>query len=331
MEIEKKERSPLFDNYKCLLIFLVVFGHVLEEYGIQGIPGYIRAVIYSFHMPAFIFISGYFSKNVTRCYDRAIKSCLLPFFVFNTIWLILSTGTWKVNVLLPVYVFWYLFSLFFWRISVASVEKLRYPFLLMLLMALYIGCFHEADRFLSASRTVVFFLFFYMGYKMKKEQIYQLRTHSKWLGVLLLAIGIGSTLYFHISGKIPVKTYENLQCYHCSHVGNGVGMGIRLFEMVVSAGMILGLFLIIPDKKYRITDIGSKTITIYLLSSFFILAFRRGMDALGWTAVLQKNDSCLLLTGVVVTIGIVFICSRKWVCEGYRRIFQWLEKMLFVK
>lgn len=58
-----KERSPLFDNIKIVLILLVVFGHALEEISLENEYGIIRACIYSFHMPVFIFISGYFSRG----------------------------------------------------------------------------------------------------------------------------------------------------------------------------------------------------------------------------------------------------------------------------
>lgn len=56
-----KERSLLFDNIKTVLIILVVLGHALEEISLEHEYGIIRVCIYSFHMPAFIFISGYFS------------------------------------------------------------------------------------------------------------------------------------------------------------------------------------------------------------------------------------------------------------------------------
>lgn len=59
--VKVKERSLLFDNIKTVLIILVVLGHALEEISLEHEYGIIRACIYSFHMPAFIFISGYFS------------------------------------------------------------------------------------------------------------------------------------------------------------------------------------------------------------------------------------------------------------------------------
>lgn len=70
-----KERSLLFDNIKTVLIILVVLGHALEEISLEHEYGIIRACIYSFHMPAFIFISGYFSGGVGT--QKKVKKLLL--------------------------------------------------------------------------------------------------------------------------------------------------------------------------------------------------------------------------------------------------------------
>lgn len=331
MGIEDRERSYLFDNFKCLLIVLVVFGHILEEYGIFGTSEQIRAVIYSFHMPAFIFISGYFSKNLETCYDQAGKKCLVPFFVFNTIWLVITMDTWRVNVLFPAYVFWYLLSLFFWRITIRFVSRIRFPLLFLLLAALYAGYFHEADRFLSISRTLVFYPFFYLGFWFSKDKVAKLRSHSRWLAAGVVLAGLGVTLYLNITGRIPVKTYENLQCYHCNGTGNLEGMVIRLFELFVAAGIILGLLNLIPDKKYRITSLGSRTVTVYLLSSFFVRGFHVVTDKLQWTESLRENDVLLLSASMAACIAIVFLCSRTWVCRLYDQIFDRLGGLVMKK
>lgn len=328
MVTEDRERSYLFDNYKCMLIILVVFGHILEEYGIFGTSEHIRAVIYSFHMPAFIFISGYFSKNLTKCYEQAVKTCLLPFLVFNTIWLIITMDTWRVNVLFPAYVFWYLLSLFFWRITIRFVSRIRFTFLVLLLIALYVGCFHEADRFLSISRTLVFYPLFYLGFWVSEEQVAKLRSYSKWIAAVLVLAGLGVTLYLNVTGRIPVKTYENLQCYHCSGIGNVEGILIRLFEILLAIIIIFGLLNLIPDKKYKITSLGSRTVTIYLLSSFFIRGFHMATDKLHWTEKLQGNDALLLSVSLAVCIVIVYLCSRKWVCRLYSQVFNWLAGII---
>lgn len=53
-------RSSYWDNAKGILIFLVLIGHFIMTYR----P--LKAIfdsIYLFHMPAFLFISGLFSKK----------------------------------------------------------------------------------------------------------------------------------------------------------------------------------------------------------------------------------------------------------------------------
>lgn len=64
---EDSKRIYFFDNLKFLLIILVVIGHFLDNmfnysYNFKGIYTF----IYTFHMPLFIFITGYFSKSFIK-------------------------------------------------------------------------------------------------------------------------------------------------------------------------------------------------------------------------------------------------------------------------
>ena len=51
-------RNYRMDNIRCILIFLVVFGHMLTWIPEADTP---YRIIYLFHMPAFLFLTGYFS------------------------------------------------------------------------------------------------------------------------------------------------------------------------------------------------------------------------------------------------------------------------------
>ena len=62
-----KNRNYLLDNLKVVLIFFVVFGHVIEYYiKDNSVLRTIYIFIYIFHMPLFVFVSGYLSKNFYR-------------------------------------------------------------------------------------------------------------------------------------------------------------------------------------------------------------------------------------------------------------------------
>ena len=57
-------RIALWDNLKFILITLVVAGHFADEImDYTSIYSSIFLFIYAFHMPLFIFISGYFHSD----------------------------------------------------------------------------------------------------------------------------------------------------------------------------------------------------------------------------------------------------------------------------
>lgn len=59
-------RNKTYDGLKFLLIVLVTIGHFSEPYRYtHSMIGAGYSVIYLFHMPLFILLSGYFSKHIT--------------------------------------------------------------------------------------------------------------------------------------------------------------------------------------------------------------------------------------------------------------------------
>ncbi|MDN8812085.1 acyltransferase family protein, partial [Staphylococcus aureus] len=70
---------------RAILILLVVFGHMLQPYtsGDQYLSA-LYLVIYSFHMPTSLFISGYFAKNIDKPYylEKISKSLIVPYMIF---------------------------------------------------------------------------------------------------------------------------------------------------------------------------------------------------------------------------------------------------------
>src|SRR5690606_39902617 len=60
-----RARDPFLDNARGLLITMVVVGHTVESFHVldQVIPDMVYTAIYSFHMAAFVAISGYLSRS----------------------------------------------------------------------------------------------------------------------------------------------------------------------------------------------------------------------------------------------------------------------------
>ena len=160
-------RNAKIDNYKGLLILLVVIGHTINAFHIT--TPWVRQLnlcIYFFHMPAFFFLSGYFHKTPEKCpwrktafflmlglSLRAIILCIQMFFE-KTLNLSLFDGSG---------VYWFAFVMAYYQIAAwvfrkADAKKVIFA---SIFLAVLCGYFPKIGTYLHLSRTIVFFPFFY--------------------------------------------------------------------------------------------------------------------------------------------------------------------------
>ena len=164
-------RSAYWDNIKGFLILLVVFGHVLFQLqGSAAINGIVDT-IYMFHMPVFVFVSGFFGKSErSRSFD-GVKGFLFLYLIFNScLWLYNGFTNEFTSILEPIYSYWYLIAIVIWRLVTPHIVKSDKTVAVSAIIALCIG-FSPADRLLSVSRTVTFLPIFLMGYKTTDSDI----------------------------------------------------------------------------------------------------------------------------------------------------------------
>lgn len=137
----QQNRDYSFDFIKGLLIYLVIYGHVLYAWGGSQI---IYVVIYSFHMPLFIFISGYFARRtlslpIGDCVKRTWDHLLLPaviwtavyFFVFH----LFANEDWPRKIIYSMRCVWFLYCLSFLYFLGNIVWKFRYKYVLAIVVA----------------------------------------------------------------------------------------------------------------------------------------------------------------------------------------------------
>ena len=319
------KRDYSFDNMKVLLITLVVFGHALEEFGTTGKLGLIRAVIYSFHMPLFIFISGYFSKSDAKP-EKLLKTTVIPFIIFNTIWMFTQgTAINKINFFKPIYVFWYLLSLFFWRVTVKYFDRVKAIVILAFIVGIYCGCIGEAERFFSISRTVSFFPYFILGYKFKKESIEKNRKIPKIYSLALIIAAFAVTVFLNISETMPVKMYELIQSYKATNLDNLHGMILRGTIYIIATIIIFALVNLMPDKEFPVTIYGQRTLCIYVLSSFVIIPIHRLMTNVGITI---EEMPLQIIVALGITALTFIVTGNKYVNKGYNTLMEKISSYL---
>ena len=269
------KRDYSLDTLKFILIVFVVFGHVLEEFGTTGNLGTARAMIYCFHMPVFVFLSGYFSKNANP--QKLVKSLLLPFFIFNTLYALLIAKSY--NILKPEYVFWYLLSLFFWRLMILPFREKKKLLAVSLLLGLYVGYIADADRFLSISRTICFFPFFVAGNIFTKEHLQKVRRIPAWISVLALVACEAAVVFLDRVGVMPVKMYELIEGYKrtpgsLSILGtpSEVGWLLRLIVYLIGFVMTFSIMSLTRETTTPniLSKLGKRTLSILIISGFAV-------------------------------------------------------------
>lgn len=88
MTAENAFRSAYWDNIKGFLIILVVFAHCLLNLQNSPLNNALVDAIYMFHMPAFVFVSGYFSKSEHSRSFFPIMNLFVAFILLNGFFLI---------------------------------------------------------------------------------------------------------------------------------------------------------------------------------------------------------------------------------------------------
>ena len=109
-----KLRDARYCNLKLLLIFLVIYGHLIEP-GIYGSKVLMAQYkwIYLFHMPLFSFLSGLFLNDRKACGRQFIKMLSL-YIVLQALAVFFGNG--KEKPLTPYWHLWYLLSYSMWAV-----------------------------------------------------------------------------------------------------------------------------------------------------------------------------------------------------------------------
>jgi fucose 4-O-acetylase-like acetyltransferase len=281
----KKTRNYYFDNAKVILIFLVVFGHFLRSFiEHDQIVLALYKTLYTFHMPAFIIVSGFFAKGFHKkgYIPKLFKKLILPYLLFQVIYTIYyyflyDKNSLTIDIYDPQWSMWFLLSLFCWNILLyLFVRKWKLTQTKALLIAfalgIAIGFVDTVSNYLSLSRTFVFFPLFLLGYYLKKEHFSKIRTNKARIAAAFIPAAVFIFMFFvpEFSDKwlLHSKSYEQLG-------------GKEFFSAIERSGVYLmniamsfSFFAFVPKSRHFFTKWGASTLYVYLIHGFFIKLFR---------------------------------------------------------
>jgi len=312
-----RERDFFFDNAKFFLIILVVLGHSFELTLNRPWVLALYRLIYIFHMPAFIFICGYFAKSNKRPKIGYLFILYIFFQVLFTYYnnlLVNGEVHWLgVNFAIPFHVLWFLIALIVWRMVTPYVSTYN-PLIVIpftVFVALLAGFDVSLGYVASLSRIIVLFPFFLLGRFADKKYIEKFKRPFMYATACLLFAGSFLVLRFAFHGDAFTTLLYHSTAYSAAGFSPWTGFLIRLGIFIWAFVSGLAFFIFIPERRLPIINVlGEGTLLVFLVHDFFILFFKR----FNITQNFNAPQMFLFFAGVVaftvVLLSLTFLSKR---------------------
>lgn len=331
-------RDIQMDHIKIFLMFSVVMAHFLIEFYKKSWQlNLVMGMIEVYTMPMWCFLFGYFRKDTKKSRQSAVRSFLIPYFIFNFFiyaarhfFLGSEFNLGSYQFLTPQESMWFLLSAFTWALLLEDLVKIRYILPLSIIAALVAGRFSEFSMMLALSRSIAFLPFVLAGYFASPEDIERVRKLPKAVGVLIAALSVPAAWYFFRERKVMASflLYNQFSSYKLTRsAGWYVGAGYRAVFLVWSALAIAALLILVPKKpiwkKMEKTG-GPDTLSIYLLHLFPIYL-------LLWSEEFNRIESWQgrLVFFTAASFVVVFICASGPVSKLLRRFLAAVDRAVF--
>lgn len=318
-------RDYSLDNIRFLLIFSVVFAHLLEVCNPFMGSGHIYKFIYSFHIPAFIFLFGY---NVKYSPKRIIYRWCIPYTIFQCAYLLFARYVLNTDLnfqfTTPYWLLWYMLVCIYYQLllplfDTADKRKQILMILCVFIISLLIGYENSVGYNMSLSRFFVFQPWFLLGYYCKKNNILErLSVQPKRRFVFLfvsaaIIVFLAPYLYIIPNGLL-YGSYSYSSC--------GGSLWMRGIVCLISFFMILFLFIGIKPclggKLLLITSAGQNTWPIFLLHGFIVKA-----APIYYPYLISSPWQVIMLSCAILIITGNKLCSN----AIYYTCFSWIEKL----
>ncbi|MFJ2826805.1 acyltransferase family protein [Streptomyces sp. NPDC087263] len=309
-----KQRDAFFDNAKYLAIVLVAMGHAWEP--VKGQSRGLEAlytVVYAFHMPAFILISGYFSRSFDMRADRLkrlVTGIAVPYIVFEVAyslfarWADHSPGQ-PISLLDPLYLTWFLAALFIWRLTTPLWKLVRWPLPLAVVIAMLASVSPEIGDDLDLQRVLQFLPFFVLGLYMKPEYFQLVRRRE----VRILSVPVFAAAL--VVGYWAVPRMNTGWFYHrdsAQQLGSPWWAGPVMTLGLLGCSLLLTacFFSWVPRRKLWFTALGAGTLYGYLLHGFLV----KGGDYWGWFDHNWLHEPLgQALVTLVAAVSVTLLCT----------------------
>ena len=310
---DRSGRIFLFDNMKFFLILTVVVGHFADAaVNNSHLFKSIFIFIYAFHMPMFLFCSGLFHSN-KDVFIKAFRYISVGFAskIFSALVQTVCGDKVSFELLKDTGLPWYMFVLAFYIVityGLRNVDK-KYLLIFSVLLALFVGYDKSIGDYLYLSRAVVFYPFYLCGQLVSKRDVLMLG-RSKTLKIAAAAI-IAVWFIVCFAGTDAVTVLRPLFTGRNPFAVNELfvrwGFLYRALCYIITLLVSVSIFCLMPRGRLPvITDLGSRTLQVYLWHwPFILLLVEIGLEDFLTANAIGK------IVWLVLGVALTFILSLK--------------------
>lgn len=333
-----RPRDAFFDNAKFFAATLVVLGHIWEVFTDSHAARAAYVVTYGFHMPVFIFISGYFSRGFLRSTEKfrnIFPSLVVPYVIFIVPYrlqpVLMTDAEFRLHELFrPQFLMWFLVAMVFWRLSAPLWGHLRHPVAVSVVLSLVSGGWaFTADSTLC--RAAGLLPFFVLGLTIKPEHVQALRGRAwtRWAGAAVLLTAVPVAYAWETGNVLPdIKNGVILWNRGYQHMDFSAlrGMSVRLLALALAVVLGAAFLAVIPRNHAWYSGMGTRTMYVYLLHGLVV----KGLD---YSGVLDRDFFhtpaglvSVTLAGVALAVALATVPvqrAMRWAVEPRAR---WLLK-----
>lgn len=276
-----RSRDHRLDAAKGVLIFMVVLGHIMAAVSPweDDLLRVFQTVVYSFHMPAFVFLTGITARSGRVAHRVSFLLILLatamPLYYG---WMSLLGLDPDFDFLVPYWITWFLLALVWWTLTVPLIERFPRTMLgLSVLAGIFGGLIPDYDYELSIARALAFWPFFVLG------RLYGARILS-WAGRrrplhragLLVAAAVPLVLFYLYD--VDKIWFYGSRGFDWLEVSLAEGAGARAVIAVSAVLSTLVLLALVPKGAGALATVGRRSLAVYLMHGFVVRMLNRPLD-----------------------------------------------------
>lgn len=287
MSSQRITRDPWLDNAKMALVTLVVIGHACALLPADGVVGHFYDFLYAWHMPAFVFVTGYLSRTFEYSPQRLwqlIRTVAVPYLVFECLMAFfrLYFGGERLEDLFtdPHWPLWFLIALICWRLTTPVFRAP--PALVALAVAVGLCVWSgmvdgDTAEMFDLTRVIGLLPFFVLGVHTTPARLEVLRgPGAGWMaGVTFGALWLLAARTDDLAGThwlYYATPYDELG------VSDARGVVTRLALLAIGLAGTCAFLALVPRVHGWFTRMGAATLVVYLCHGFAV----RGLEYAGY-------------------------------------------------